>query len=115
LAQATVKNRIRSGSGYRVSLRSTEIPSNFDKREPVVGLAMGLKLDFRPPKDIDEMMDIPPQKSDGASQMYIWFSEFDIADIAAYLVNMGLMKSELVQRRIAESKEFFEQEKKNLG
>lgn len=89
MATAVVRNRIRSGPNYHVTLRDVEEPGRGEKGSVAV-----LKLDFTPPKDIEEYMDTPQETGTGKSQMFLGFSLDEMQGIVRYLHKHGLFESE---------------------
>jgi hypothetical protein len=111
MATAYLKNSIKSGPDYQVVLRDVEDPDQWKMKRTLPPLAV-LKLDFRPPKDIKDYMDIPPESSSGISQMYLELDEMDMGDILGYAFSHGLLDREIIQYHIKDWKDHFEKVEK---
>lgn len=93
MATAEVRNRIRSGPDYHVTLRDIEEPARGEKGSIAV-----FKLDFMPPKDIEEYPDLLQESSTGRSQMFLGFSIDEAQGFVRYLHKKGLFESDWFTR-----------------
>jgi hypothetical protein len=98
MTTAEVKNSIRSGP-YRIDLRDVQKPYDWEVKGPLPPV-MKLKLDFHPPKDIGEYMEIPPETKSRTSQMYLTIDEHDLPYIIAYIKARKLEEIPIVKELV---------------